>query len=208
MADHRGAQTPVRDQRTRPTCVAFAVSAAHEWMAADDVIRSVEDALWAAHQVGSIPGREETTVSWAFEGLAAHGHATEAAWPYGSPGFPADRPAAALSASNRRALSPWGLLDPLSFESIRDELERPSAVVLTLPVVRSAWRAPDGVIDAEPGRKAPGNHAVLAVGALDEREQIVIKNSWGDDWGDSGYGYVSRRYIESYVLRAHILEAT
>lgn len=206
VSDFRAHQTPVRNQGDRPTCVGFAVSAAHEWMAGDDVVRSPEDAMWAAHQIGSVPGREETSVSWALTGLQIHEHATELAWPYGTPRWPAGRPVAALDAANRRALPGWRALGAVTLQTIRDELERGFAVVLSLRVVRSAWRDPTGIVDAEPGKKTPGNHAVLAVGVRDADDQLIIKNSWGERWGQGGFGFVARRYLDHYALRAHVLE--
>lgn len=41
-----------------------------------------------------------------------------------------------------------------------------------------------------------GGHAVLAVGYDDRKEALVIRNSWGEDWGDGGYGYLSYRYLD------------
>jgi hypothetical protein len=206
MTDHRPAQTPVRDQGDRPTCVAFAVSAAHEWQAGDAAVRSAEDAMWAAHQVREVPGREETTVSWAMEGLRRHEHAAESAWPYGTPRWPAGRPAEALQAANRRGLPPWRDLGGASFDAVAAQLHARRPVVLTLGVVPAAWYHAGDLIDAEPNRKVPGNHAVLAVGALDSPDRLIIKNSWGLAWGDDGYGFVTRRYHDHYALRAHTLE--
>jgi C1A family cysteine protease len=174
-------------------------------MAGDGAIRSTEDAMWAGHQVFHIPGREETSVAGALEGLAAHGHCTEEAWPYGAPRYPAERPATAREPANQRALPPWRTL-PVTLEAIRTELERPSAVVLSLRVVRTAWRVAGGVIDAPAGRKTPGNHAALVVGMMDQPARIIIKNSWGEHWGAAGYGFITERYLTHYGLRAHILE--
>jgi len=206
MPDFRCDQTPVRNQGDRPTCVAFAVSAAHEWAAADQIVRSPEDAMWAGHQVGTVPGREEISVAWALAGLDQHGHATEHAWPYGLPRWHDGRPAAAHDPANRRALPATRALPGAGFEAVADELSHGRPVVLTLRVVRAAWRQPDGTIDAEPNRKTPGNHAVLAVGSLSSPDRIVVKNSWGPHWGDGGYGHVTRRYLDHYGLRAHVLE--
>lgn len=211
MIDHRPAQTPVRHQGDRPTCVGFAVSAAHEWAAADGEIRSVEQAIWAGHQIGSVPGREETTVGWSLTGLALHGHTSEEAWPYGTPHWSSGPPAAALEVGSSRALPAWRRLPVPGFDAVRDALERGQPVVLTVRVVRPAWRTAGGLIDAEPGRKTPGNHAVIAVAvtqAFESPEQIVIKNSWGPHWGDAGYGALSRRYFDYYTIAAHILEAS
>ncbi len=78
-------------------------------------------------------------------------------------------------------------------------------MLVSLRVVYSAWRSPDGVVDAEPGRKTPASHAVLAVGG-EQAGRVLIKNSWGPGWGMSGYGSVTRRYLESYGLRMHVVE--
>src|SRR5689334_17804864 len=93
--DHRPVQTAVRNQGDRHTCVGFAVSAAHEWMAQDGVIRSPEDVIWAGHQEGGPSTKEATSVRLALVGLKRFAHATEKAWPYNNPAWPADRPRAA-----------------------------------------------------------------------------------------------------------------
>lgn len=208
MTDFRPSQTPVRNQGDRPTCVAFATSAAHEWMDPDHMIRSVEDAMWAAHQVGGVPGREEISVNWALVGLQRHAHSAEAAWPYGVPRWPDGRPVAAQQPANRRALPGWRMLSDVGFASISGTLDDGHAVILTVRVVRSAWRRADAIVDADPGRKTPGNHAVLAVGVLTDPERIIVKNSWGERWGSDGYGFLTSRYLEHYALRAYVLEAT
>jgi len=206
VIDHRPAQTPVRHQGDRPTCVAFAVSAAHEWHAADSVVRSTEDAMWAAHQVNDVPGREETTVSWALEGLDRHQHSVEVAWPYGLPPWASGRPVAALDSANRRPLPMWRDLGAVFFDTVTGALDSGRPPVLTLRVVAAAWYHAGEVVDAEPNLKTPGNHAVLAVGALEAPDRLIVKNSWGPAWGAAGYGYVTRRYYDCYALRAHILE--
>ncbi|MDQ2761140.1 MAG: hypothetical protein M3Y17_12115 [Actinomycetota bacterium] len=76
MIDHRSQQSTVRNQGDRPTCIGFAVSGAHEWLAGDGEVRSPEDAIWAGHQIQSVPGREETAVRWSLQGLALHEHAS------------------------------------------------------------------------------------------------------------------------------------
>lgn len=206
MSDFRPQQSPVRNQGDRPTCVAFAASAAHEWAAGEQTFRSPEDAMWAAHQISSVPGREEVTVTWALSGLRTHGHACETAWPYGQPHWSDGRPGAAQDPVNRRDLPAFRLLDEATFDWVAEEVDDARPVILTVRLVYSAWRKPDGVIDAEPGRKTPANHAVLAVGALTGPDWIIVKNSWGPNWGDHGYGYLTRRYLDHYALRAHALE--
>jgi C1A family cysteine protease len=210
VIDLEAEQTTVRRQGDRPTCVAFAVSGAHEWMGRSDEQRSPEDAMWAAHE--SMPARfvgEETSVRYALEGLRAHEHASESAWPYGSPLWRDGRPEAALDGANRMSSPEWLRLGDATIPTIRGELVNERAVVLTIGVVGEAWLEGGGVIDAPAGRKTPGNHAVLVVGASEAGEKpqaLKIKNSWGPRWGFGGYGLISKRYLDAYAICAHAIE--
>jgi hypothetical protein len=210
MIDHRPAQTPVRNQGDRPTCAGFAVSAAHEWAAAEGEFRSPEHAIWAGHQIRSVPGREETAIAWSLEGLSRHRHATENAWPYGTPHWSMGPPEAVGDDANTRALPPSRPLDPPWFDAVREALAAGDPVILTIAVVQPAWQTPQPMIDAEPGRRTQGNHAVIAVAiteAGETHEAVLVKNSWGSGWADNGYGTISRGYLDHYTRAAHCLEA-
>jgi len=45
-----------------------------------------------------------------------------------------------------------------------------------------------------------GGHAVLVVGYDDDKKQMIVRNSWGTDWGDKGYFYLPYDYYsKGYV---------
>jgi len=46
-----------------------------------------------------------------------------------------------------------------------------------------------------PGDRMIGGHAIMAVGYDDARAVLIIRNSWGSDWGDQGYGYLPYDYV-------------
>lgn len=45
-----------------------------------------------------------------------------------------------------------------------------------------------------------GGHAVMAVGYDDSKQAIIVRNSWGKDWGIKGYFYMPYGYITSNHL--------
>lgn len=40
-----------------------------------------------------------------------------------------------------------------------------------------------------------GGHAVLAMGYDDEKQRFLVRNSWGEDWGDHGYFTMPYAYL-------------
>lgn len=79
----------------------------------------------------------------------------------------------------------------------RVHLAKEGPFVVGVPVY-SNWAqvGPDGVIP-DPGGAFQGGHAVLVVGYDDEKEQFKFQNSWGTDWGSSGFGYFTYDYMEA-----------
>lgn len=45
--------------------------------------------------------------------------------------------------------------------------------------------------------KPIGGHAVLAVGYDDEKKCLIVRNSWGEEWGEKGYFYLPYWFIET-----------
>jgi C1A family cysteine protease len=45
------------------------------------------------------------------------------------------------------------------------------------------------------GEELLGGHAVCAVGFDDNKQVFIVRNSWGDNWGDKGYFYMPYSFI-------------
>ena len=49
--------------------------------------------------------------------------------------------------------------------------------------------------DSELSRDSHSGHAMLCVGYSDPDQVFIVRNSWGQGWGDSGYCYIPYRYM-------------
>ena len=47
----------------------------------------------------------------------------------------------------------------------------------------------------KPTEKVKGGHAVMAVGYDDAKQAILVRNSWGDGWGQAGHFWMPYAYI-------------
>ena len=50
------------------------------------------------------------------------------------------------------------------------------------------------------GESVLGGHAVLIVGYDDKKRQFIVRNSWGPNWGASGYFYMPYDYVTNLNL--------
>ena len=46
------------------------------------------------------------------------------------------------------------------------------------------------------GEKVLGGHAVLMVGFDDKSKHFIVRNSWGEEWGDKGYFYMPYDFVD------------
>jgi C1A family cysteine protease len=53
-----------------------------------------------------------------------------------------------------------------------------------------------------------GGHAILLVGYDDKTKVFKFQNSWGEEWGDKGYGYIPYEYILNNNLAFDLCSVT
>jgi Papain family cysteine protease len=59
----------------------------------------------------------------------------------------------------------------------------------------------DGKLDEYDLSSLSGGHAVSIVGYTKDR--LIIRNSWGEEWGDKGFAYASFEYAEKAFTEAY-----
>jgi len=51
------------------------------------------------------------------------------------------------------------------------------------------------------------NHAMVIMGYDDSKRAFKLQNSWGTNWGDDGYGWISYDHVKTAVFEAYVVYA-
>jgi C1A family cysteine protease len=200
---------PVRDQGQRGTCVAFAVTAAHEVQRAAGKAVSEnlsEEALFWGCKIVDGNWKSGTSFHSAAAAIGATGQPLEAIWPY-DPGRAAgiryDPPSEPTAYWHKSGLGQASR----DLASVRAEIDAGHPIVLGLTVFDTLFiPTPTGRIDAPAGgAPARGRHAVLAVGH--NADALLIRNSWGTTWALGGYGWLSNDYAERHIREVWVIQS-
>lgn len=194
---------PVRDQGERPTCLSFAASALHEAARKHNAL-SVEDLHYHAHDALNdlpLPNRG-VTYDAVKRALAAKGQTDEEVWPYRSA---VDRSHyQPPSACTRQRCALVALVG--GFAEIRAQIEAGIPLVLVLAICPEFHRAPNAVVADHASFAPRALHAVVAVGASDHPDGLLVRNSWGADWGAQGHAIVAKDYITARLRHAGVAD--
>ncbi|MBI4700536.1 MAG: C1 family peptidase [Deltaproteobacteria bacterium] len=119
-------------------------------------------------------------------------------------------PALVAEVERAKASGRWRIVraqklpEPPMFDAIADVLAGGQSLYASFEIDSIAWsRAPGGIIEDYAGGDR-GGHAVAVVGYRTgpRGRELLLHNSWGMDWGEGGYAWLSEA-----MLRAHGLEA-
>ena len=207
------AQLPeVADQGERDTCLAFTATASHETNRQLLVSLSEEHLFWQCKQLDNLQGiiTTGTTFNSVAKVLMRRGQAEKAVWPYSCVEPVPYTPPPGVSAAPLFGISRALLIDPPDAGVVQDFLENNACVVGGFTDYPSLHRPDKGWIRYVPGEPFLGYHAMLIVGyhgkPNDPDGYFIVRNSWGKDWGDGGYGYMTYLYYRLNIVLAGILE--
>ena len=195
----------VRDQGERPTCLAFAASDVHAALRAGWEPLSCEYAFYQAQRRSNRSPEVGARLSDMLDALRDNGQPQEEGWPYLAATPPDDtnwRPPKEVGEIYRR----HGVIKPESVDEILQWLDQGKPIMVLLTLSNSFYSPPEsGVIQPKPGEQPvlAMRHAVVAIGhgVIGGERAILIRNSWGEDWGVGGYAWLTQSFLTPRLMR-------
>lgn len=199
--DLRGRFGPVRNQGPRPTCLAFAASDTHAATRQPWLDLCCEHLLYSSKQYdGSSPksGARMGSVRHVLEHV---GQPAESDWTYLKKipddialWKPPDKLGKLYTCSSKDA----GNRFDEAWNSILSD--NPVLIGMTTSAGFYNWDS-DGVIDVTENVVPQRRHAVIGVAAGERKgkQLLMIRNSWGEDWGISGHAWLSEDYASPRI---------
>ena len=205
--DLRPLMTPIENQGDTNSCVANAVAGAYEyWIKKaskkDQNISRLFVYYNARWRDGSQDKDEGSVIQLAMEGLQKFGACSESVWPF-DPRILLKKPGATAYQDG----APYRVHDmaqvPLKLEAWKQALAEGKPIVFGIELFDSfddctnkggvvPMPAPDDL-----ARKKHSGHSMCAVGYNESEKVFIVRNSWGDGWGDKGYCYMPYDYMMS-----------
>ena len=195
--DLRAEQGPVYGQGALGSCTAFAITKGlREHLQRKNGERTVPlSALYGYYETRRLAGHNvfKDTGGTILEGMKAlkeSGSAPELLWPYEISKFHIMPTVEAYMAAQEFKVTQTVQLAGL--EDVKAALAKGHSVAFGFVSVGKIMSPDaDGVMPMpQPGDPIHGGHAMLAVGYDETRQQLIVRNSWGDAWGLGGYAYL------------------
>ena len=198
--------TPVRNQQTCASCFVFAPVAALEARLlrtferpGSDIDLSEQIPLACSGAGDCIAGGYASTVSTY---LKTTGTAKETCYPYTN----TDGTCGAACANWQNSpftVTAWSYANatfPATATLLKTAVYTKGPVVARMVVYSDLYNYTSGVYAKVSGENK-GGHFVLVVGWDDSTSAFLVKNSWGTDWGESGYFWIAYSQLASTEVR-------
>lgn len=199
---------PVRDQGQLGSCTAFAISGAlmYDQLMQGEVLDPLSELFIYYNErliEHDVYGDYGASIKDGVKSVNKTGACTEALWPYDIAKF-ANTPSADCyqDAKLHSSLVYMRVLQNIQQMKGCIASEYPFIAGITVyESFESQSVTSTGIIPMpQYGEKVLGGHAILIVGYDDSKQTFTFQNSWSENWGDHGYGYLPYAYLVDQSL--------
>lgn len=211
--DLRQSFTPVKSQGSLGSCSAFAVTSVIEYMIRrlTGEIRNMSEAFLyynAREAVGKQNENCGTSIYRIIKEAMTAGICDESHHQYDENNFSA-APSDLAFAEAQKCLVVKAMNVKVETEAIKSAIADGHPVVISARIFDSFGSDRAGFVRMpSPDEISPReefSHAMVICGYSDDYKVFVVRNSWGEDFGDGGYCYMPYRYAEEYLNYACII---
>ena len=201
------------EEQVGNSCVANACAGAYEYLAkrnlgnAGDVSR-LFIYYNARYEDDDVENDQGTSMQSAIEGLKKYGACHEDYWPNEEASITEEPSEEAYSHAANFKIAEAEYVDT-DLDLYRHTLADGYPIAFCLNTFTSFDEATEnrGRVPmpkkTEQEREEHGWHAMLCVGYLDKDQMFIVRNSWGQGWGDKGYCYIPYKYVIHSTLNGH-----
>jgi len=209
--DLRPQMPPVYNQGNLGSCTANAIGAAFQYERIKQNTASwIPSRLFIYYNERAVEGtvNEDSgaMIRTGIKTLVSEGVCAESMWEYKEWKFkqkPTDN--CYIEALNNQLLE-YLRITPHTLYEVKHCLAQGYPVIFGFMIYESMMTdevAKTGVVPIPNPNDTPvGGHAVLAVGYDDNKKCLIVRNSWGSQWGDKGYFYLPYWFIETPNISA------
>ena len=204
--DYRAGLPPVYDQGPLGSCVGNGTAAAFQYAlmreSAKHVFQPSRLFIYynARNREGNASQDAGCEIRDAIKSLNEDGVVPEASWPYNVRKFATHPPAPLYQQALQNQLIVYARVDQTQDHMLAC-LSHHGLIVFGASVFQEIMDAPGGHIPMpDPNAEPVGGHCMVVVGWRPDSKEYIIRNSWGTNWGDHGYGYMPADYLHNTDL--------
>lgn len=203
--DLRSFDSRIEDQGFLGSCTAYAVTSAYEVMTKilyPEKFSELSELFVYYHSRLFSDELSQDSGSYIRDSLKSvknYGVCKDLMWPYLIENFSKQPPPQCYLDAARRKIIDYNIL--FTNNEIQEILANKQPVILGMEIFYEFFNiTKDDPVVKMPGYFAhsSGYHAVSIMGYSTENSSFLIKNSWGNSWGDNGYAWLPYEYVEIY----------
>lgn len=206
---YRDKMTVIRNQMNEGACTGFAANYLKEYMEKIDYNKFIAlSPRFAYEESKKISGSKEgSTMKATAEALIGKGICEDVFWPYIPNTTSQPLPGAYENAERFKVQAKYFRIT--NEVQLKNALVQYGPVLTGVVVYRNWYRQKDGHIpnstfwDKMMG--ALGGHAITVCGYDNKTQEYLFINSWGKEWGDKGFGFITYKHMKSILMDAYAL---